>query len=185
MSNENVARMISGMDSGEHFNLGTTESVNTFNDQVDSYLDKFERHSQELERYAKNLSNDLNGLEVMPLYGYVLIEPFKQNPFQKLKVSESGLIMDNGGRASEYKSEEDGEIHEEKQWIGVGTVMEVGHRCEFIEPGDIAIYPIAAENPVPFYKFGWIAVNENRILAIVNERLTERKQYLKNNNHGR
>ena len=185
MSNENVARMISGMDSGEHFNLGTTESVNTFNDQVDNYLDKFEKHSQELERYAKNLSNDLNGLEVMPLYGYVLIEPFKQNPFQKLKVSESGLIMDNGGKASEYKSEEDGEIHEEKPWIGVGTVIEVGHRCEFIEPGDIAIYPIPAENPVPFYKFGWVAVNENRILAIVNERLTERKQYLKNNNHGR
>ena len=92
MSNENVARMISGMDSGDHFNLGTTESVNTFNDQVDNYLDKFEKHSQELEKYGKNLSEDLNGLEVMPLYGYVLIEPFKQNPFQKLKVSESGLL---------------------------------------------------------------------------------------------
>jgi hypothetical protein len=107
MSNENVARMISGMDSGDHFNLGTTESVNTFNDQVDNYLDKFEKHSKELERYAKNLSEDLNGLEVMPLYGYVLIEPFTQNPFQKLKVSESGFIMDNGGKAFEYKSEED------------------------------------------------------------------------------
>ena len=100
MSNENVARMISGMDSGEHFNLGTNESANTFNEQVDNYLDKFERHSQELENYAKNLSNDMNGLEVIPLYGYVLIEPFKQNPFQKRKVSESGFIMDNGGKAS-------------------------------------------------------------------------------------
>ena len=52
MSNENVARIISGMDSGEHFNLGTTEAANTFNEQVDNYLDKFERHSQELENYA-------------------------------------------------------------------------------------------------------------------------------------
>ena len=115
MSNENVARMISGMDSGEHFSLGEQESANLFNKQVDEYLDKFEKHSQQLEDYAKELSDDLNGLEIMPLYGYVLIEPFKQNPFQKLKVSESGFIMDNGGKASEYKSEEDGEIHEEQQ----------------------------------------------------------------------
>ena len=140
MSNENVARMISGMDSGEHFNLGTREAENTFNEQVDNYLDKFEKHSQDLENYAKNLSEDLNGLEVMPLYGYVLIEPFRQNPFQKLKVSESGFIMDNGGRASEYKSEEDGEIHEEQQFIKVGTVIETGHKCEFIQPGDIVMY---------------------------------------------
>ena len=60
MSNENVARMISGMDSGDHFNLGEQKEVNTFNEQVDSYLDKFEKHSQELEAYAKNLSNDFD-----------------------------------------------------------------------------------------------------------------------------
>lgn len=178
MSNENVARMISGMDSGEHFSLGTKESTNTFNEQVDNYLDKFEKHSQELEKYAKNLSDDLNGLEVMPLYGYVLIEPFKQNPFQKLKVSESGFIMDNGGKASEYKSEEDGEIHEEQQFIKVGTVIETGHRCEFIQPGDIVLFPEPSICPVPFYKFGWVVVNENRILAVVNDNLTKRREEL-------
>ena len=181
MSNENVAKMISGMDSGDHFKLSDKELVNTFNDQVDAYLDKFEKHSQELENYAKNLSEDLNGLEVMPLYGYVLIEPFKQNPFQKLKVSESGFIMDNGGKASEYKSEEDGEIHEEQAWIKVGTVIETGHKCEFIKPGDIVMYPVPAEVPVPFYKFGWVAVNENRILCVINSELTKRRTELQNN----
>ena len=44
MSNENVARMISGMDSGDHFNLGKNEEVNTFNQSVDTYIDKFEKH---------------------------------------------------------------------------------------------------------------------------------------------
>ena len=180
MSNENVARMISGMDSGDHFNLGTTESVNTFNDQVDNYLDKFEKHSQELEKYAKNLSEDLNGLEVMPLYGYVLIEPFKQNPFQKLKVSESGFIMDNGGKASEYKSEEDGEIHEEQQYIKVGTVIETGHKCEFLKEGDVVFYTVASEMMVPFFRQGFVVVNENRIMAVVNEKLTERRDTLRN-----
>lgn len=178
MSNENVARMISGMDSGDHFNLGEQKAVSTFNEQVDTYLDKFEKHSQELEAYAKNLSNDLNGLEVMPLYGYVLIEPFKQNPFQKLKVTESGFITDLGGAAPEYKSEEDGEIHQEQQFIKVGTVIETGHRCEFIQPGDIVMYPVPAEVPVPFYKFGWVAVNENRILCVINSELTKRREEL-------
>ena len=42
-------------------------------------------------------------------------------------------------------------------------------------PGDIVMYPIPAEVPVPFYKFGWVAVNENRILCVINEKLTERK----------
>ena len=179
MSNENVAKMISGMDSGDHFNLGEQKEVNTFNEQVGSYLDKFEKHSQELEAYAKNLSNDLNGLEVMPLYGYVLIEPFKQNPFQKLNVTESGFITDLGGAAPEYKSEEDGEIHEEQQYIRVGTVIETGHKCEFVKPGDIVMYPVPAEVPVPFYKFGWVAVNENRLLCIINSELTQRKEMLK------
>lgn len=180
MSNENVARMISGMDSGDHFNLGEYANAQNFEEQVDGYLDKYEKHSKELEEYAKNLSNDLHGLEVMPLYGYVLIEPFKQNPFQKLNITESGFITDLGGAAPEYKSEEDGEIHQEQQFIRVGTVIETGHRCEFIQPGDIVMYPIPAEVPVPFYKFGWVAVNENRILCIVNEKLTERKSQLKN-----
>ena len=93
-------------------------------------------------------------------------------------IGSSRQCQVKGGR---YGSAEDGEIHEEKQWIGVGNVMEVGHRCEFIKPGDIAIYPIPAENPVPFYKFGWVVVNENRILAIVNEKLTERKNNLNKN----
>ena len=173
-----VARMISGMDSGEHFELGKKENENTFNQQVDNYLDKFEKHSNELEKYAKELSNDLNGLEVMPLYGYVLIEPFRQNPFQKLNVTESGFIKDLGGAAPTYKSEEDGEIHEEQQYIKVGTVIETGHKCEFLKQGDIVMYPVPAEIPVPFYKFGWVAVNENRILAVVNEGLSQRKQDL-------
>lgn len=177
----NVATMISGMDKGEHFELGNKKPLNTFNEQVDNYLDKFEKHTQELENYAKNLSNDLNGLEIMPMYGYVLIEPFKQNPFQKLNITESGFIKDLGGAAPTYKSEEDGEIHEEQQYIKVGTVIETGHRCEFVKPGDIVMYPIPAEAPVPFYKFGWVAVQENRLLCVVNEKLTERKNELKNN----
>jgi hypothetical protein len=40
------------------------------------------------------------------------------------------------------------------------------------------MYPVPAEVPVPFYKFGWVAVQENRLLCVINEKLTDRKNQL-------
>jgi hypothetical protein len=125
----------------------------------------------------------MNGVEIMPMYGYALIKPFEQNPFQKIKTTKSGLITDLGGFAPTYKSNETGEIEEEQQFIKVGTVIEVGHKCEFLKPGDIVFYTIASECMVPFYKLGFVVVNENRIMAVVNEKLTERRNELKYGNN--
>ena len=36
---------------------------------------------------------------------------------------------------------------------------------------------------VPFYKLGFVVVNENRIMAVVNEKLTERRDELKHGNY--
>lgn len=146
-----------------------------FNDQVQEYVDKFEKHNEALKDYAKQLSEDINGLEIMPLYGFVLIKPFDNNPFQQIKTTSSGIITDLGGMALEYKSNETGEIEEEEQFIKVGTVIETGHRCEFVKPGDIVFYTKLSETIVPFYKQGFVVVNENRLMAVVNEKLTERR----------
>lgn len=183
-SNEKLALATTGMEgTGKHFIInGETadktlqrEKAMTFNTKVDEFNDKFERHNKALEDYAKDLSEDINGLEIMPMFGYALIKPFDQNPFQKVKVTSSGIITDLGGYTPTYKSHETGEIEEEQQYIKVGTVIEVGHKCEFLKPGDVVFYTIASECMVPFYKLGFVVVNENRILAVVNEKLTDRK----------
>lgn len=62
-------------------------------------------------------------------------------------------------------------------------MIEVGHKCEFLKPGDIVFYTIASECMVPFYKLGFVVVNENRIMAVVNEKLTERRDELKHGNN--
>lgn len=184
-SNEKLALATTGMEgTGKHFIInGETadktlqrEKAMTFNTKVDEFNDKFERHNKALEDYAKDLSEDINGLEIMPMFGYALIKPFDQNPFQKVKVTSSGIITDLGGYTPTYKSHETGEIEEEQQYIKVGTVIEVGHKCEFLKPGDVVFYTIASECMVPFYKLGFVVVNENRILAVVNEKLTDRKK---------
>lgn len=191
-SNEKLALATTGMEgTGEHFivNGQTAEDILVreqqakFNNAVDSYVDKFDKHREELENYAKTLSEDIGGLEIMPMFAYALIQPFEKNPFQQIKITESGLITDLGGMTPEYKSNETGEIEEENQYIKVGTVIEVGHKCEFLKPGDIVFYTIASECMVPFFRQGFVVVNENRIMAVVNEKLTERRDNLKNGNN--
>ena len=191
-SNEKLALATTGMEgTGEHFivNGQTAEDILMreeqvkFNNSVDAYVDKFDKHREELENYAKTLSEDIGGLEIMPMFAYALIQPFEKNPFQQIKITESGLITDLGGMTPEYKSNETGEIEEENQYIKVGTVIEVGHKCEFLKPGDIVFYTIASECMVPFFRQGFVVVNENRIMAVVNEKLTERRDNLRNGNN--
>lgn len=191
-SNEKLALATTGMEgTGEHFivNGQTAEDILVreqqakFNSAVDSYVDKFDKHREELENYAKTISEDIGGLEIMPMFAYALIQPFEKNPFQQIKITESGVITDLGGMTPDYKSNETGEIEQEEQYIKVGTVIEVGHKCEFLKPGDIVFYTIASECMVPFFRQGFVVVNENRIMAVVNEKLTERRDNLKNGNN--
>lgn len=181
--NENLAMMASGMEgTGEHFIMGNTDKLKireeqmNFNTQVDEYVEKFDKHADALNEYAKKLSGEMEGLEILPNGGYVLIKPFEQNPFQQIKISKSGIITDLGGMTPTYKSNETGEVEEEKQAIMVGAVVETGHRCEFIKPGDIVFYSVFSECMVPFFKQGFVTVAESRIIAIVNDDLTSRKE---------
>lgn len=188
-SREKLALATTGMEGiGQHFVMNgesadkilTREKQEKFNTAVDDYVDKFEKHNKALEDYAKNLSQDMNGLEIMPMGSYALIKPFDINPFQQIKVTSSGIITDLGGLTPQYKSNETGEIEEEEQFIKVGTVIEVGYKCEFLKEGDIVFYTIASEAMVPFFKQGFVVVAEQRIMAIVNEKLTERRNNLRN-----
>lgn len=188
-SNEKLALNVNGMEgTGKHFIVnGETADVTLarekqakFNNKVDEYVEKFDNHAKALEEYSKKVAETINGLEIMPMFGYVLIQPFEKNPFQQIKITESGIITDLGGMTPQYKSNETGEIEEEQQFIKVGSVVEVGHKCEFVKPGDVVFYTIASETMVPFFKQGFVAVNENRILAVVNEGLTERRDKIRN-----
>ena len=110
----------------------------------------------------------------MPIGNNVLIKPFNENPFQKIQVSDSGLILDLGGQAPTYKSNETGQYEEEEQFIHVGTVLESGTDCKFVQEGDTVMWTKTSEIPVPFFKQGLVLVNENRIIVVINEGLKAR-----------
>lgn len=188
-SNEQLARKIIGTDTEAKFTVNETsadsilknEKARKFNAQVDAMESKLNEHMNAIEEQAERLARDLNGVDIMPMYAYALIKPFAHNPFQKMQISKSGIITDTGGLTPEYKSEEDGRIHEEEELIKVGMVVETGHKCEFLKKGDLVFYnAMASAIQVPFYKLGLVAVNEQRIIAVVNDDLTARKEKLMN-----
>lgn len=151
------------------------EQSSKIEQDINDVKEKYEKHLAQLEEDTKQIQGDFNKLEIMPLTSYVLIKPFESNPFQKINKLDSGLIIDSGGITPSFKSQETGDMIDANQYIKVGLVTEVGTECKFLKPGDVVFYNIASEVQVPFFKFGFVIVAEQRILAVVNEGLTDRK----------
>lgn len=157
-----------------------TRNINNFNNQVDRYVEKFEKHSTNLKEYAEKVNENIDNIEIMPIGNYVLVKQFEDNPFQRIvRDNTSGLILDLGGAKPEYKNTDNGQIEEEESFIKVGVVQEVGPECKYLQSGDTIMYTKPSAVPVPFYKQGLILVNETRALVTINSGLTERFTKLK------
>ena len=160
--------------------MAKTEAINKFNDQVEEYREKLDEHSKYLQEQVTRLSDNFEKLEIKPLGNYVLIVPFDHNPFQQIK-KEGAIIVDTGGLVPQYKSQEDGEWHEEKSYINTGTVVEVGPDVNWLRVGDAVMWTAPTELPIPFYKQGLVTVSEFSIKAVINEGLQARFDNVKNN----
>ena len=182
--NEKLARNIVGLESDAlHFRMGDEptleEMVNKqkaekFNTQVDDYVEKISKHSDLINQYTQSIKDSMNSIEIKANGCRVLIKPFEVNPFQQIKVSDSGLIIDTGGYTPQAKSNDTGEWEELEQAIAVGTVIDAGPDCKYLKEGDAVFYQRVAAVPVPFFKQGFHTVSETQVIAVVNEGLTER-----------
>lgn len=183
-ANEKLARKAAGIESdAKHFVLNEkvadsdlrADTAEKFNTQVDEYVDKFNKHAETLGDYCKSVTENVNNLEIMPIYNYILVKPFSENPFQRIVVSKnSGFIIDTGGAKPIFKNPDNGKYEEEENLIHVGTVIEVGKECKYIKNGDTIMWSKPSEIPVPFFKQGLVLVNENRVIVTINEGLKAR-----------
>ena len=179
MAGESTSRIMT-MDGKTADDVIEERNVRKFNDQVDEYVEKFEKHSTNLEEFANTINDNVENIEIMPIGSYLLVKPFSENPFQRIvRDSKSGLILDLGGQKPEYKNTDNGKIEEEESFIIVAVVQEVGPECKYIKPGDTIMYTKPSAVPVPFYKQGLALVNEMRALVVINEGLTKRFNELK------
>ena len=184
---EKMAQDILGTD-GINFNMAENkiedlfekENVRKFNSQVDEYAERLEKHVEGLKEVADNLGN-ISKVEIKPMFNRILITPFKQNPFQRIKI-ENGIITDLGGLAPQFKNMDNGRIDEMEQMIITGAVQEVGPEVKYIVPGDVIMYRKETAMPVPFFKQGLMCIAETQVIAVVNDGLETRFNEIKNGN---
>lgn len=179
--NEKLAMSINGLESGGiHFNVNEeqannlvkNEAISKFNTKVDEYVDRYEKHAKALEDAVNEFSTSSNA-EIRPIINNVIVKPFAENPFQRIK-KVGGIIVDLGGLKPEYRNSDTGEFEEEENITKSGVIVEVGPDCKWAKVGDCVFYPRTSVMPVPFYKQGLELINETRIIALVNDNLTER-----------
>jgi hypothetical protein len=130
-----------------------------------------EKVTEQLQKGDK-MSKVLNGLEIKPNGVNILVKPYAKNPYEKIEVRESGIVLDDG--AATFKNPDSGEDEEQQPAILVGRVIEVGPDCKSVREGDDVYYHLGSVVPIPFFRQGFQCVSEPRVLMIINEGLTER-----------
>lgn len=162
---------------GNNDNIDTLiqkEKTRKFNSEVEQFSNDMEKRNSEVQETQESLKYDINKAEIKPLFSRVLIKPFSQNPFQKMKV-ENGLIIDAGGYTPHQQiNPMTGKYEEQKEFIVTGCVAEIGPDCKYVAVGDVVYYRRDTVVPVPFFKSGLVSLAENQIIACVNEGLTNR-----------
>ena len=181
---EKIARVVTGVDTDSTFMGVDDRSLDKmidnaerqkWNDSVKEIEDKFKDHENALQEAADEYAKKLDGVQIYPIANYVIVRPFKENPFQKVKIDEkTGLILSTGGLIPEYKRNDSGEFEEAEQVIKTGVVIQAGPECKWLKDGDTIMWSVMSEVVIPFYNFGFRLVNENRAICVINDDLEER-----------
>lgn len=155
------------------------EKARKFNSEVEKYNEKLEQNNKDFEESRDKVEYDISKAEIKPMFSRILVQPFKVNPFQKMKV-ENGLIIDTGGYTPHTQlNEQTGRYEEQKQFIVTGCVVEVGPEVKYLKEGDVIFYRVDTAVPVPFFKQGFVSLAESQIIAVVNEGLQDRFNNIK------
>ena len=186
--NEKIARELLGTDSNftsvnmkenSLDSLIKKEKASKFNSEVEKYNEKLEQNNKDFKESQDKVEYDISKAEIKPMFSRILVQPFKVNPFQKMKI-ENGLIIDTGGYTPHTQlNEQTGRYEEQKQFIVTGCVVEVGPEVKYLKEGDVIFYRVDTAVPVPFFKQGFISLAENQIIAVVNEGLQDRFNNIK------
>ena len=180
MAGESTSRVMT-LDGRTADDIIAERNINKANSEIEKFTEKIDKQFTDVKEFADKVNANMANIEIMPIGNYVLVKQFEENPFQRIvRDSKSGLILDMGGMKPQYKNTDNGEIEEEEQFIKVGVIQEVGPECKWCQPDDTIFFTKVSAVPVPFYKQNLQLVCENRVLAVVNENLSER--FFKNKN---
>lgn len=160
-------------------NLIAQENARKFNNQVEEYNSKLEENNKTFKEAQDQVTYDINKAEIKPMFSRIIVQPFKVNPFQRVETKGS-IIVDAGGYTPHAQiNPMTGKYEEQKQFIVTGCVIEVGPDTKYLREGDVIYYRVDTSVPVPFFKQGFISLDEKQVIAVVNEGLSERFNSIK------
>lgn len=173
--NEQIYQTAVGLESnhGSQIKLNESEAINLFNEAVELKTKEYDEKMAKTIKTADEIINKSADLQIVPIYSYLLIKPYLENPYNKVIISDNGLVLD-AGLAPTFQSKETGETGTEENLIKVGQVLEVGPDVKYVKEGDDVYYKKFSEVPIPFFKQGFAVVHENNILVVINENIKER-----------
>lgn len=131
--------------------------------------------SERLEKVLESgdkMSKVLDGLEIRPTGNNVLVKPYVGNPYEKVEVRESGIILDC--EAATFRNQDNGDEEKQNNGIVVARVIEVGSDCKYLKAGDDIYYYYGSSVPIPFFRQGFYCISEPRVLMVLNTDLQER-----------
>lgn len=143
-----------------------------FNEQVEEAMAEWNAKIDEQERHAKMMDEKMKDLQIVPINSYILVQPYAKNPFQKMKVTESGLILPE--YTGTFKNPDSGEMDQEENLSVQALVIEASPLCKFVKEGDIIYYRRACGVPIPFFGQGFEVVAEPQVQVVVNSGLKDR-----------
>lgn len=149
------------------------EAVKAHNEAIDGYTAYLaEKTKSELAK-AEEVTEKMNSMEIKPMYSYILVKPYAENPYQKIEITGAGLIIPKAGDYT-VVDPTDGVEKKEENFTVVANVIEVGPTCKYVQAGDDIYYRRAQGVPVPFFRQGFEVVDEHQIQVVINEGLAER-----------
>lgn len=145
------------------------------NEEIDELMEQQNKNKEQIEQAQKDLKYDLDKAEICAIYSRILVKPLAKNPFQKIEMTKSGLIInDTALNLHREVNPNTGRVEEQDQFIIVGVVQDAGPECRYLKPDDVIYYRKDTALPVPFFGSGLQTISENQVIAVVNEGLSER-----------
>lgn len=152
-------------------------AVKMHNDAIDAKTQALnERVKTELEK-AKEITDKVQSMEIMPCGNYIMVKPYAKNPYEKIEITDSGLVIPEFD--GKFMNPDTGEEDIKENFACQGTVIAVGPLVKWIAEGDDVFYRRAQAVPVPFFKQGFEVVPETCVQAVINEGISARWDNIK------
>lgn len=147
-------------------------AVRQFNESTKNAQDAFVKNIEKELQHSREIKEEAQNLEIMPTNGYILVRLYDKNPYEQIKLTESGIIIP--AYDGMVKSQETGEMEKEQLAVRYAEVMEIGPEVKYVQPGDDIIFKNFTQMPAPFLGQDFWIVGQNNVFVVINEKLKER-----------